>query len=214
MASEEKTKENEELVEESSKVEEKKGRKKEKAEKQPKEKEKVDIKREILSYVILLAIVAGVVLLINTFVLINAKIPSGSMENTIMENDQIFGNRLAYKLGGEPQRMDIIIFKFPDDESKLFIKRIIGLPGETVEIIDGRVYINGSNTSIDDSFCKETPQGDFGPYVVPEGKYFVMGDNRNHSNDSRLWTNKFVSRDQIVGKAVLRYWPLDKIGLL
>ena len=177
-------------------------------------KEKVDIKREILSYVILLAIVAGVVLIINTFVLINARIPSGSMENTIMENDQIFGNRLAYSFGGDPQRMDIIIFRYPDDESKLFIKRIIGLPGETVEVIDGRVYINGSNTSIDDSFCKETPLGDFGPYTVPENCYFVMGDNRNHSNDSRLWTNKFVRRDQIVGKAFLRYWPLNKIGLL
>ena len=83
----------------------------EKARKNQKPKEKVDIKREILSYVILLAVVAGVVLIINTFFLINAKIPSGSMENTIMENDQIFGNRLAYKLGGDPQRMDIIIFK-------------------------------------------------------------------------------------------------------
>ena len=186
----------------------------EKGKKEKKPKEKVDVKREILSYVILLAIVAGVVLLINTFILINAKIPSGSMENTIMENDQIFGNRLAYKLGADPQRMDIIIFKYPDDESKLFIKRIIGLPGETVEVIDGRVYINGSNTSIDDSFCKETPLGDFGPYTVPQDSYFVMGDNRNHSNDSRLWTNKFVRRDQIVGKAFLRYWPLNKIGLL
>ena len=185
---------------------------KEKKEKKP--KEKVDLKREILSYVILLAIVAGVVLLINTFVLINARIPSGSMEDTIMENDQIFGNRLAYSFGADPQRMDIIIFKYPDDESKLFIKRIIGLPGETVEVVDGRVYINGSNTSLDDSFCKETPLGDFGPYTVPEGCYFVMGDNRNHSNDSRLWTNKFVRRDQIVGKAFLRYWPLNKIGLL
>ena len=186
----------------------------EKARKNQKPKEKVDIKREILSYVILLAVVAGVVLIINTFFLINAKIPSGSMENTIMENDQIFGNRLAYKLGGDPQRMDIIIFKYPDDESKLFIKRIIGLPGETVEVVDGRVYINGSNTSIDDSFCKETPLGDFGPYTVPADSYFVMGDNRNHSNDSRLWTNKFVRRDQIVGKAFLRYWPLNKIGLV
>lgn len=176
--------------------------------------EKVDIKREILSYVIMLGIVAAVVLLINTFVLINARIPSGSMENTIMENDQIFGNRLAYSFGQDPQRMDIVIFKYPDDESKLFIKRIIGLPGETVEVIDGRVYINGSNTSIDDSFCKETPIGDFGPYVVPEDCYFVMGDNRNHSNDSRLWTNKYVKRSQIVGKAFLRYWPLNQIGLL
>ncbi|MGX8704501.1 MAG: signal peptidase I, partial [bacterium] len=108
---------------------------KEKAKKDKKPKEKVDVKREILSYVILLAVVAGVVLIINTFFLINAKIPSGSMENTIMENDQIFGNRLAYKLGADPQRMDIIIFKYPDDESKLFIKRIIGLP-DSIDIVN------------------------------------------------------------------------------
>ena len=77
------------------------------------------------------------------FVLINARIPSASMENNVMTGDRIFGNRLAY-INSEPKRFDVVIFKFPDNESKYFIKRVIGLPGETVDVIDGKVYINGS----------------------------------------------------------------------
>lgn len=167
--------------------------------------------KELLQYIILIAAVVTAVLLINEFLLINAKIPSSSMENTIMINDQIFGNRLAYKFD-VPKRFDIIIFKYPDDESKYFIKRIIGLPGETVVIRDGKVYIDGNAEPLDDSFCPETPQGDYGPYTVPEDCYFVMGDNRNNSHDSRFWTNTYVTKDEILGKAVLRYWPITKIG--
>ena len=110
------------------------------------------------------------------------------------------------------RRFDIIIFKYPDDESQLFIKRIIGLPGEKVQIINGKVYINDSETSLDDSFVAEVPRGNFGPYEVPEDGYFVMGDNRNHSRDSRYWkTSNFVTYDEIVGKAVVRYYPSIKL---
>ena len=95
------------------------------------------------------------------------------------------------------------------------IKRVIGLPGETVTIKDGKVYINDSEEPLDDSFCPETPLSDGdGVYQVPEDSYFMMGDNRNLSRDSRFWINKYVSRDKILGKAVLRYWPLNKIKLL
>jgi signal peptidase I len=166
---------------------------------------------EILSYVIMLASVVLIMLLLNNFVVINARIPSSSMENTIMVNDQILGNRLAY-LSSDPKRFDIIIFKYPDDESKLFIKRVIGLPGDIVNIVDGKVYIDGSTDPLDDSFCRETPQGSFGPYTVPDNCYFVMGDNRNDSHDSRYWTNTYVRKDQILGRAFFRYWPLNKIG--
>ena len=117
-------------------------------------------------------------------------------------------------LNSDPERFDIIIFKYPDDETKTFIKRVIGLPGETVEIRDGKVYINGSAEPLDDSFCPEMPTGDFGPYVVPEDSYFVMGDNRENSHDSRYWVNTYVERSAIMGKAVLRYWPLNKISIL
>ena len=102
------------------------------------------------------------------------------MEQTIMTGDRVFGNRLAYKTKDQ-ERFDIVIFKYPDDPSQLFVKRVIGLPGETVNIVDGKVYINDSEEPLDDSFCPETPQGSFGPYEVPEGCYFMLGDNRNHS---------------------------------
>ena len=175
--------------------------------------EKTSVGKELFQWV--LVIIGAVILafLIDTFVIVNAQIPSGSMENTIMTGDRVFGNRLAYKFS-DPKRFDIIIFKHPEDESQLFIKRIIGLPGETVEIHDGNIYINGSDTPLEDVDIKEPMEGSFGPYTVPEGCYFVMGDNRNNSRDSRYWENTFVSEDEILGKAVLRYWPLNEIKLL
>ena len=159
----------------------------------------------------MIIIVVVIVTLVNSVVLINAKIPSESMEKTIMTGDRIFGFRLAYGLNldffgheiskkiKDPERFDIVIFKYPDDESKLFIKRVIGLPGEKVQIKDGKVYINDSEIPLDDSF-------------VPENSYFVLGDNRNHSKDSRCWkSTSFVTFDEIVGKAVIRYYPSVKL---
>ena len=176
-----------------------------------KNEEKIDIKKEIMSYVYMIVIVVAAVLFLNEFFVVNAKIPSSSMEKTIMVNDQIFGNRLAYMSQG-PQRYDIIIFRYPDDESKLFIKRVIGMPGDVVNIVDGKVYINDETEPLDDSFCPEEPHGNFGPYIVPANCYFVMGDNRNNSHDSRYWNNHFVREDQILGKAFLRYWPASRFG--
>lgn len=178
---------------------------------------------EIWDYVKMIVIVVVVVLFVNNFILINAKIPSESMEETIMTGDRIFGFRLAYGINvdifgkhiskkmKDPERFDIIIFKYPDDESQRFIKRLIGLPGETVEIRNGKVYINGSKEPLDDSFVPETPKGNYGPYVVPEDSYFMLGDNRENSRDSRFWDNPFVTFDEIIGKAVIRYFPSIKI---
>ena len=162
--------------------------------------------KELWEYVKMILFGVIVVLVVDNFLLINAVIPSESMENTIMTGDRIFGNRLAY-LFDDPERFDIVIFKYPDDESQRFIKRVIGLPGETVEIREGKVYINGSDTPLDDSFTPETPVGNFGPYTVPEGCYFMLGDNRNNSRDSRMWDNPYVKKEKILGKAVLRYFP-------
>ena len=167
-----------------------------------------------ISFFITLGIIVAVIFLLNQFVIINARVPSGSMENTIQEGDRIFGNRLAY-LNSEPERFDIVIFKFPDNESELYIKRVIGLPGETVTIEDGKVYIDGSTESLDDSFCPEDPKSiKDGVYKVPDNCYFMLGDNRNNSSDSRFWENKYVRRDQIVAEAVFRYWPLTDISLI
>lgn len=172
------------------------------------------VMREVLEYVKVIVFAVIAVLIINNFVLINAQIPSESMEKTIMTGDRIFGFRLAYKFE-EPERFDIVIFKFPDDPSELYIKRLIGLPGDTIKIVDGKVYVNGSDEPLDDSFCPETPTGSYpmegGVYTVPEGCYFMLGDNRNYSKDSRLWENTYVRDDQIVGKALIRYYPSIKI---
>ena len=165
---------------------------------------------ELWEYVKMIVFVVVIVFIINNVLLINARIPSESMEKTIMTGDRVFGNRLAY-MTKDPERFDIVIFKFPDDESQLFIKRVIGLPGETVTIKDGKVYINDSEEPLDDSFVAEKAVVDFGRYKVPEVSYFMLGDNRNHSRDSRYWINSFVEKDKILGKAVLRYFPSPKL---
>jgi signal peptidase I len=182
-----------------------------------KKSEKKSFGRELRGNVLTIVILFAVVLLLQHFVFVNATIPSQSMENTIMVGDRIFGNRLAY-IRSDPKRYDIIIFRYPDDESQLFIKRIIGLPGDTIDIRDGRVYVNGSDEPLTDSFCPVEGATDAGnlsvPFTVPENSYFVLGDNRLNSRDSRYWVNTFVERDEIVAKAGFRYWPLNKMKLL
>ncbi len=173
----------------------------------PKEPLMLRILKEAWPYA---AVIAGVVLL-NSFILVNARIPSGSMEKTIMTGDRLFGNRLAYK-NADPARYDIVIFRYPDDPKRLFVKRVIGLPGETVMIVNGKVYIDGSDEPLTDSFCPEKPTGTFGPYTVPEGCYFMLGDNRENSNDARFWRNTYVKKNAIIGKAGFRYWPFTRFG--
>ena len=176
--------------------------------------EKTDVRKEVFSWILVIAEALIIALLLNTFIIVNATVPSGSMENTIQPGDRLFGLRLTY-LFKDPVRKDIVVFRYPVDASlgkkTNYIKRIIGLPGETVEIIDGKVYIDGSTEPLDDSFLTVTPIGNFGPFEVPEDCYFMLGDNRNNSKDSRFWTNKYVRFDQIIGKAIFRYWPLNSM---
>lgn len=160
--------------------------------------------REIGEWVGVVIIAVLLAYLVNHFLIVNAVVPSSSMETTIMTGDRVIGFRLAYNFS-DPKRGDIMIFKFPDDESKLYIKRLIGLPGETVEIYDGNVYIDGEE--LDEPYLTVRTLGSFGPYTVPEGHYFMLGDNRNNSADSRFWENTYLSREKIVGKAIFKYWP-------
>lgn len=166
--------------------------------------------KEIRSYAIIIVAAVLVAIFVNTFIISNTRVPTGSMENTIMCGNRLFGNRLAYKTS-KPKRGDVIIFKYPDDETGKtnYIKRVIGLPGETVNIVDGKVYIDGKELKED--YLKEEPQGSFGPYEVPEKSYFVMGDNRNNSSDARFWENTYVTEDKIIAKAVIKYWPNIKL---
>lgn len=165
------------------------------------------VRREVFEWVATILAAVLVALFINNFIIVNATVPSSSMEKTIMTNDRVIGLRLAYK-DKDPERGDIIIFKYPDNEKILYIKRVIGMPGETVEIHNGEVTIDGEVLS--EPYLTTTTEGDFGPYIVPEDHYFMMGDNRNNSADSRYWRNTYLSKDKIVGKAVLRYWPSFK----
>ena len=183
-------------------------------EKEEKE-EPISWKRELLSWILTFAFAIGVARFLKNFIIINATVPTGSMENTIMPGDDLLGLRTAY-LFKDPQRGDIIIFKFPDDESQKFIKRIIGLPGDLVQIEDGKVYINGSTTSLEEPYLKEEWTRNTGPFefVVPEGCYFVMGDNRNDSLDSRYWDNPFVTEDEIIRKAEFIYYPFSHFAKL
>lgn len=174
---------------------------------QPRQKKtKTKVYRELIEWTraLLIALVAAV--FITQVIIVNARVPSESMENTIRGGDRVIGFRLSYLISN-PQRGDIVIFRYPDDETQLYVKRVVGMPGEEVEIKNGRVFINGVENTLVDAHVKEAPRGDFGPYQVPEDSYFVMGDNRNYSWDSRYWQNTFVREDRIIGKAVWRIFP-------
>jgi len=164
--------------------------------------------KEIISWLLVFAIAFGVAIFINKVIIYKVKVPTGSMENTIMVGDRVVTLRTAYWFK-EPQRGDIIVFPCPDNEKKDYIKRIIGLPGETIEGRDGLVYSNGE--PLEEAYITDPLDEDFGPYVVPEDSYFMMGDNRNHSEDSRYWVNKYVSEDKIKGKAIFKYPSFSRL---
>lgn len=172
------------------------------------EEEKRDLKSELLSWLEIIACAALIAFLLNSFIIANSRIPSASMENTIMTGDRVIGSRLSYRFFGSPERGDIIIFRWPDNEKILFVKRIIGVPGDTVEIRDGSVYLNGSETPLEEDYIREPmfPDEEF-LFTVPEDAYFCLGDNRNESMDARYWKNSFVYRDKILAKVLFRYWP-------
>lgn len=165
-----------------------------------------------------LLIAAVLAILIRTFLFGPYKIPTGSMKPTFMENDKIFVDKLSYRFH-KPQRGDIIVFKFPKDPKKDFVKRLVGLPGERVEIRNGVLLINGRPMT-DPPFGNQTYYnredwqfGKSGEVIpVPEGHYFVLGDNSQNSDDSRDWG--FVPRKSVLGKAVVIWWPPKRIKLV
>ena len=174
-----------------------------------KDDKKSKISREIFSWIKIIIIALAVALIINNFIIINANVPSGSMENTIMTGDRMIGLRTAYWFSS-PKRGQVVIFKFPDNEDETFVKRVIGLPGETVHIKKGKIYINNSKKPLKESYLKEewVEGNDYEkPFKVPKDSYFCMGDNRNVSNDARYWNKKYVKKNKILAKAEFVYWP-------
>jgi len=162
-----------------------------------------------------IAIAVVLAFLIRTFVVQAFKIPSGSMLPTLQIGDHILVNKLIYRFE-KPSRGDIIVFKFPYGDGKDFIKRVIGLPGETIELRDKQVFINGQPLEETYAIHKDpqiltnphSPRDNFGPVQVPEGQLFVMGDNRDQSMDSRFWG--FLDVGKIKGKAFIIYWSWDR----
>jgi signal peptidase I len=185
------------------------------------------------------AIIVAVILtvIIRTFVIQAFRIPTGSMEDTLLVGDFLFVNKFIYGAAvpftdahlpalRDPKRRDIMVFKFPRDPDRDFIKRVVGLPGDTIEIRNKVLYVNGE--AQDEPYVKFTsprvlgedypasgiyPPGagnrdNYGPYTVPEGHYFMMGDNRDNSDDSRFWGP--LPRDRIKGKAIFIYWSWNK----
>jgi len=165
------------------------------------------VKSEIISWVRTLLLAVGFALFINYFVIVNASVPTGSMMDTIQENTRIVALRFSY-IFSEPKRLDVVVFKFPDNEKELYVKRIIGLPGETVEVTGGIVYIDGEPLTEPYAVFKKEGRipPDFGPYTVPEGQYFMLGDNRNNSKDSRVWDHTCVERKKILGHVIFSYY--------
>lgn len=169
-----------------------------------------NIIKKILTNEIVLAII--IALFLKAFVIDSRYVPSESMYPTLKVNDRLLVNKLAY-LYSEPKRGDIVIFTPPKSvhSEHDYVKRVIGLPGETVEIKNGKVFINGN--PLEEDYLAEPPDYNFGPVKIPEDSLLVLGDNRNKSYDGHLW-NSWLSTESIKGKVFFRYWPPDRIGLI
>jgi signal peptidase I len=180
-------------------------------------------KSKVQEYIEAIILAILIAFFIRTFVIQAYKIPSGSMKPTLLIGDHILVSKFNYGVKlpfirstlipiGTPERGDIMVFIYPEDRSKDFIKRLIGLPGDTIEIRDKKILLNGRpwnderGVYVDNLIIPGSvqPRDNFGPVAVPEGSFFVMGDNRDESYDSRFWG--FVNQQDILGKALIIYW--------
>lgn len=178
------------------------------------EEKKPGLLREIMGFVLYVAVVVGVTFLIITYVGQRTYVSGSSMENTLSDGDNLIVDKITYRFS-DPKRYDIIVFPFRYEEKVYYIKRIIGLPGETVQIVDGNIYINGE--ILYESYGREVMRHAglaAEEITLGEDEYFVLGDNRNDSTDSRDPNVGVIHRDEIIGRAWLRIWPLDKFEVL
>ena len=169
---------------------------------------------EILSFLLYVVVVVGITFLIIHYVGQRTYVSGSSMENTLSDGDNLIVDKITYRFS-DPKRYDIIVFPYQYEENTYFIKRIIGLPGETVQIVDGTIYINGE--VLGESYGREVMKNSgmaADPIMLGDDEYFVLGDNRNDSTDSRDPSVGKIKRNQIIGRAWVRIWPLSKIGIL
>ena len=198
------------------------------------DEKKAKIKKEIISWIKIVAIAFVMAIIITKVIIIKTEVVSGSMIPELEIEDHVIGNRLAY-LFSDPERGDVIFFEYPKsykeldaidpeltfcldrklgdtepryhDESDIFVKRVIGLPGDVVEIKNGAVFVNDVELK-EDYLPEEMRDENLGPYYVPDDSYFLLGDNRNISKDARVWTlNKFVKKKDIKAKVIFKYYP-------
>ena len=175
------------------------------------------IMRELLNTAIYLLCVLGAVWLVITFVGQRTEVEGASMENTLHNGDNLIVDKLSYRFH-DPERFDIIVFPFQFQDNTYYIKRIIGLPGETVQTMDdGSIYINGEK--LEENYGMEVIKPETigraaEPIELGDDEYFVMGDNRNNSSDSRTDMVGNIKRENIIGKAWLRIWPVSDFGVL
>lgn len=172
--------------------------------------------KELLGWVLYIVIIIGATYLIVTFVGQRTRVSGDSMESALHNGDNLIVDKISYRFR-EPERYEIIVFPYKYQENTFYIKRIIGLPGETVQVKDGEVYINGELLG-EEYGLEKIEDGKEGlaiePITLGEDEYFVLGDNRNHSSDSRDPSVGILTKDDLIGRAWIRIWPLDSIGVI
>lgn len=177
-------------------------------------KEEKSILRELGSWLLYLIFVVVFSFIIITYVGQRTRVDGQSMETTLQNNDNLIVDKISYRFR-DPKRFEIIVFPYQYRDNTYYIKRIIGLPGETVQVIDGYVYIDGEQ--LDEHYgneLMESPGIAEDPITLGEDEYFVLGDNRNHSSDSRDATVGVLHRKDLLGRAWIRIWPLNKFGAI
>lgn len=179
------------------------------------QEEEKGILRELGGWVLYILIIIGLTYLIITFVGQRTRVSGSSMETTLSDGDNLIVDKLSYRFQ-EPKRYDIIVFPYQHEENTFYIKRIIGLPGETVQVVDGYTYVDGEILSSDvyGAEVMDSPGIAAMPIQLGEDEYFVLGDNRNHSSDSRDASVGVLKRENLIGKAWVRIYPFDSLGVI
>lgn len=176
--------------------------------------EERSIWKELFGWILYIVIIIGLTFLIITYIGQRTRVSGSSMETTLSDGDNLIVDKISFRFR-EPNRYEIIVFPFQHAENTYYIKRIIGLPGETIQVVDGYVYIDGElldehygNEVMDESGIAQDP------ITLGDDEYFVLGDNRNHSSDSRDPSVGVLKRENLMGRAWIRIWPFDKFGVI